>query len=363
MNPEFPVFSGRPTRILVVRPDRLGDVILSTPVLQRIKMHSPEALVTFLVRDSVLPLFKDLPILEDCFVFDPEGRHRGGWGFIRLIRDLNQRKFDIAVVLQSHPKVAAALFFAGIPKRIGPLSKIHSYLFYNRGMRQRRSQVDCHEADYNLQLLEQLGMMTPLRSVPTQVFVSQEVCLTAKNWLTGQGWDPRNPLIVIHPGMGGSALNWPEDAYIKLIQRLVSEHQTVLVTGGPTESALIFRIQAALESQRSRAWGPYYYIGLHSELVPFSGSVEFLGGLFAWASVVVAPSTGPLHLAVALKKPVVTFYPPIRVQSPKRWGPYVLDEAMASVWVPPVSFEENSDCMQLIRVEDAYQAVKKYLRK
>jgi heptosyltransferase-3 len=66
--------------------------------------------------------------------------------------------------------------------------------------------------------------------------------------------------------------------------------------------------------------------------------------LYAETSLVVAPSTGPLHLAVAAGKPVVTFYPPIKVQSALRWGPYVADESRASVLVPEVYCGEDFTC-------------------
>jgi heptosyltransferase-3 len=59
---------------------------------------------------------------------------------------------------------------------------------------------------------------------------------------------------------------------------------------------------------------------------------------------VVAPSTGPLHIAVALKKPVVTFYPPIRVQSAIRWGPYINDDSQASLLIPEVYCGEDFKC-------------------
>ncbi|MGK5086220.1 glycosyltransferase family 9 protein, partial [Bdellovibrionota bacterium FG-2] len=90
--------------------------------------------------------------------------------------------------------------------------------------------------------------------------------------------------------------------------------------------------------------------------------LDFLAGLFSAMQVVVAPSTGPLHLAVALGKPVVSFYPPIRVQSAKRWGP-LLGEALS----PDVSCGQDFRClgsacphylcMELIKVEDAVKCV------
>jgi ADP-heptose:LPS heptosyltransferase len=110
----------------------------------------------------------------------------------------------------------------------------------------------------------------------------------------------------------------------------------VLVTAGPTEGKLLDRITEGLGED------------LKNEVMLYGGSasgpIDFLGGLYSWADLVVAPSTGPLHLAVALGRPVLTFYPPIRVQSAIRWGPYVQDDSRATILVPEVYCGEDFKC-------------------
>jgi ADP-heptose:LPS heptosyltransferase len=138
--------------------------------------------------------------------------------------------------------------------------------------------------------------------------------------------------------MGGSALNWPENHYAELIRSLLLEGHRVLLTGGPTESELIRRLHAALGDQAS---GVVQFLGDARQ------NVDFLGALFSQMSLVVAPSTGPLHLAVALKVPVLTFYPPIRVQSVLRWGPYLptaTGEKQAAILVPEVYCGQDFKC-------------------
>ncbi len=348
-------------KILVVRPDRLGDVILSTPVFEVLRRHYPESHLSLLVRENVTPLLKGLPSLDQILIFDPDGRHAGVKGFFRLRDELRVGQFDIAVVLQSHWKVALALFMARVRHRVGPLSKIYSYLLYNRGVRQRRSQVEMHEADYNLQLLRTLGIQVSSRSVETRIFVSEEMQKPPREWLKKQGWRSE-PLILIHPGMGGSALNWPEAHYVELIRALLQEGRSVLITGGPLEEGLLNQIRHELSSSSRQ---PYYYLARPGD------TIDFLAGLCMQAHVVVAPSTGPLHLAVALAKKVVTFYPPIRVQSALRWGPYLFDETKASVLVPEVYCGEDFHCkgnlcnyfpcMKSLTVKQALRQVDKYL--
>ena len=322
-------------RILMVRPDRLGDVILSTPVFEMVKRYYPQSHVVALLRSEVIPVLKGLSSLDDFIVFDPLGRHAGFKGFFRLVSELRALKFQVAIVLQTQWKIALAVFLAGIRYRVGPLSKVHSFLFYNKGIRQRRSHVEMHETDYNLQLLRPLGIRVGSRSVSTEVRVDSSVLKESQEWLKKKGWTPRKDLVLVHPGMGGSALNWPESHYQELVRSLIEAGKQVLITAGPTEWVLMDRMESFLGSLAERA---LIYRG------EAGVAVDFWAGLCSYADVVVAPSTGPLHIAVALGKRVVTFYPPIRVQSAVRWGPYQREESHASVLVPQVFCGQDFNC-------------------
>lgn len=327
-------------RILVVRPDRLGDVVLSTPVFEVIKRHYPKSNLTVMVKKNVVPIVRRLSSVDEVMIFEQDARrsrHAGVKGFFRLVRDIRSGQFRIAIVLKTHWKIAAAIFLAGVRYRIGPLGKPHSFLFFNRGIRQRRSHVEMHETDYNLQLLRRIGIRVGTRNVPTKVFVSEEKKTHALEWLRSQGWKNDHGLVAVHPGMGGSALNWPEGHYIDLIRALVRENRQVVVTGGRTEEHLLARVREGVGSALD---GVMFFGGASA------GAVDELAGLYSWADVVVAPSTGPLHLALALGKPVVTFYSPIRVQSAIRWGPYVPDGSKVFVNVPEVYCGQEFECLK-----------------
>lgn len=326
-------------RILIARPDRIGDVILSTPVVAALRKQYPNAHITFLVRDLVAPLIRGVAGVDAVYVYEPEGRHKGLRGFFLLMEELKAQRFQISIVLHSTLKLAAALYGVGVPNRVGSLSKLHSFFFFNRGTRQRRSLVEMHEADYNLQLLRKLGIRVPTQTIPTRVHVAESLVDWAAEWLERAGYlrDPnlRQHLIAVHPGMGGSALNWPENHYVDLIKSLDREGHRVLVTGGVAEAMLLERLQQALTDTAKPV---LFYVA-----EPGTG-VDRLAALYAHASIVVAPSTGPLHVAVALGKPVLTFYPPIRVQSAIRWGPYVKNHDDASVLVPEAYCGEDFSC-------------------
>lgn len=366
---EVPV-TPEPMRILVSRPDRLGDVLLSLPVFEVIKQNYPNAHLTVLVSPLVAPLLRELKHIDEVLVFDPDALHRGLRGFFRLAQQMRRRRFRIMVALQSNRKIAWASLFGAIRYRVGPLSKPHSYLIYNRGMRQRRSLVELHETDYNLQLLKKIGIRAHTRAVEPRVVVQTEALNRAEQWLRAQGWEASRSggsvpaIVAIHPGMGGSALNWPEAHYLALARALAREGKQILITAGVREAAILKRFKEELSDLGQGAW---FYGGADA------GTVEDLAALFSLCQLVVAPSTGPMHLAAAVGRRVVTFYSPIRVQSALRWGPYLLDDTRASV-LHPQNFcgEEfkcrgtlcnHYPCMKSITVVQALEASRTQLEK
>ncbi len=323
-----------PKRILVARPDRLGDVILSTPVLSALRRAYPEAKLSFLIQKPFFPLFQGMSECDELLDAGLEPK--------ALRQELRARDFDVAVVLQSKREVSQAIWRAGVRERIGPLSKLHTYLFFNRGLRQRRSQVAMHEADYNLELLKPLGIEVKPRELPVKIGPIPGATDRALQWLHSKGYTPARPLVAVHPGMGGSALNWPEKNYVELVRRLLREGLQVVVTAGPTEGEILERVRAGTGGRRESPifFGP-----------PETRPPDFLAGLYSACALVVAPSTGPLHLASALGRKLVSFYPTIAVQSPERWGPYVANADLARVLVPDADSDMNS-----ISVERALRA-------
>ncbi len=333
-------------RILLVRTDKIGDVVLTTPAIAALRKKFPDSKIVGLVAPVAAEVYRLNPHLSSHIVLDPE-LYTGLLGFWRLVRRLRAEKFQAAVVFQTRRRVAFALLLAGIRTRIGPLSKWWSWLTYNKGRRQNRSAVEMHEADYNIQLLRPFGISVADTWERTYLTVDEEARREATRFFVEKGLSKRFKTVAIHPGMAGSALNWPESHYIALGRQLLSRYN-IVITGGPGEAALVDRV--------------FQGIARHQNYAPDQpGFTRYVGekGLAATVALldqcdgIVAPSTGPMHLAVALGKRVVSIFPPIKVQSAVRWGPYgvsigtnlgVSPENAASVLVPDVNCAEDFRC-------------------
>lgn len=328
-------------RILVIRPDRIGDVVLSTPVLASLRAAKPGWKIAMLVRPIVAPLLEGHPAIDELLTLDTDAKP--SWkNTAALAGILRQKKFDAALHLYSDFWVSLAVWRAGVPVRIGPASKL-ARIFYNTALPQRRSRGERHEADYNLDLLAPLGI-PPLRK--SILPVAPDAIGAAVALL-----DSSRKNIGVFPGMGGSARNWKPEQYARLIDILNAEGNNVILMGGAADANIVDAVAAAC------AIAPKRFAGTQlKELAAFIRKLD----------VFAAPSTGPLHIAGAVGTPAVGIYCPIRVCLPRRWGPIGTRDAALRPDVPmcEACVKEQCpywDCMDRLTADEAAAAVKERL--
>ncbi len=328
-------------RILVIRPDRIGDVVLSTPVLASLRAARPGWKIAMLVRPMAAPLLEGHPAIDELLALNTDDKP--SWGNTAPLADtLRFKKFDAALHLYSDFWISLAVWRAGVPIRIGPASKL-ARIFYNTALPQRRSRGEKHEADYNLDLLAPLGI-PPLRKSMLPVWPD---AIGAASALL----DPSRKNIGVFPGMGGSARNWKPQQYARLIDILSAEGHNVILMGGAADARAVDAVAAA------SATAPKRFAGTNlKELAAFIHRLD----------VFAAPSTGPLHIAGAVGTPAVGIYCPIRVCLPRRWGPIGTRDAAPRPDVPvcETCVEEQCpywDCMDRLTAEDVAAAVKERL--
>ena len=336
-------------KVLITRTDRLGDTILASPTWLALKDVRPEAEITLVARGPFLPLFENDPSLAEVVAFPLNDRE----GLDRLSQRLSSGKFDLLLALYVDRDVVRLVRGTAVPLKAGPVSKPRTWFLFNRPLRQNRSRSLLHEADYNGLLLERLGL--PYYPRPPRIYLSEEQQAGEEALLARLGGLGANPFVVIHPGMGGSAGNWPALKYALLVDRLLEERkETVVVTGTETDRPYL----GDLPTRR------------HPRFISAVGEVDLqeLALLLRRAALFVGPSTGPMHLATALDTPVVTVFSPVQVQQPRRWGPY---HSRGTVLIPPVECAEkyrcrkercrDYNCMDRITVDEVSEAISTWL--
>lgn len=288
-------------KVLLVRTDRIGDVVLSLPSAGLVKEKIPGSEVHLLTRAYTAPLAAMAPAVGGVLIDEGEG----AWA---LARKLRPGGYDAAVLLHPAARMAAAVLLAGIPIRVGTAYRAYSLLL-NRRVPMHRRGSPRHELELNLELTARgLGLgglddrNCPARLPELRVSPEDREAAAGK-----AGLRPAGDLVIVHPGSGGSARDWPLGRFAELIDLLAARGVTVAVTLGPGEEGLRSRLEPALKS------APSWISGL---------DLGELASLLSLARVVVSNSTGPLHMAAAVGAKAVGIYCPIGPCLPGRWGPY-----------------------------------------
>lgn len=333
-----------PERILVVRTDRLGDVVLTLPVFSSLRRCFPRARLSALLRQYTGAIVEGNPFVDEILWYDQDGAVVP-FGSMRAA--LKAKRFDAAILVRPDLRAALLLASAGIPMRVGTGYRYYSPLLTHR-IYEHRSEARHHELEYNLHLLAPFGcdVREELASPVFGVVVTDEARASAETLLRSLGVKS-DQCIVVHPGSGGSAADWPPEQFAALARALEGAGRgTILVTGTQAEAAKARTVAAACAGA----------VNLAGRL-----TVPQLAAVLRSSLLFVGNSTGPLHVAVAVGTPVLGFYPSVQVMGQRRWGPYstksvVLTPDPARCRRPSEHRNNECACMETIRVQDAIHA-------
>jgi len=292
--------------ILIIRTDRIGDVVLTTPTVKALRKAYPQARIAMLVA----PLTKDLVAgnvdLDEVIVDDRQGAHQGLGGFLILIRALRRKKFDVAIVLHTKKRTNALCFLAGIPRRIGYKNNKFGFLL-TRPLEDGRHHGQKHEAQYCLDVLKPLGIESHALEVSVSVQARAEQWV--KQFCQDHHIGEQDQLIAIHPGASDPAKCWPEYRFAELIDEVVKKYPAKVVIVGAVNT------QAMAQKIRTQA---------HHPLLDLTGktSVSQLTSVLKRCQMFISNDSGPVHIAAGLGTPVVSIF--TRNQpgiNPERWHP------------------------------------------
>lgn len=298
-------------KVLFIRLDKIGDLICSLPIdessfLQDVESHWVIAKGLSFVADHSVPARKYLEL----------DKNKVKESSAKLLEFLKQWKPDLAISLQAPWWVHWTLFKAQVPLRVGVYSQWHSFLFLTHGLRQKRSLAEKHEAQYNLEILQK-GWEVLTKEPADSSMIAPVLKMKAKEAeITLEQFDLfSGHYTVVHPGMAGSALNWPLQKYQAWITEVLDENSDpLIITGTALDEAWVQPLRVAFEQEpRVRV--------LQNQL-----STSQLLAILAHAKLVLAPSTGVMHLAASLGTKTFGIFSPIRVQRALRWqarGPHV----------------------------------------
>lgn len=313
-------------RLLAVRLDNLGDVLLTTPALHALKESLPGIHLTLLASPVGVQAAYLNPDIDDVIAYQspmvdpwrdlPHDSQREQ----RLIAMLRQQRFDGAVIFttfrQSPLPAAYLCYLADIPLRLAACDDGAGSLLTTR---HRHTTQVIHEVERGLQLVGAIGCRASAPDLVLQVPERARVALVERLFARQVGQPTRvasrsadtSPLIVVHPGCSMPARRYPPELYAEAVDLLVARlGATVILTGSADERELVEHVHARLRPEH------------RDSVIALVGDLPFgeLAALIERADLIITNNTGPMHLAAAVKTPVVALF--ALTNPPEQWHPW-----------------------------------------
>lgn len=283
-------------RFLICRIDRIGDVVLSTPLPREIKKKFPDSFVAVLVRKYTEAIYWNNPYVDKIIIYDEEKTFKS---FIKQVQEIKHYKFTHAFMLLPNERLNYILFLSGIKTRIGVGHKLYQFITFTKFVDRKKYIPLRHEADYSLDILRKIDIN--VESIEPEIYLNDEEKKYAEKF-RNDIISNRKFLVGVNSTSGNSSPNLSFIEYKKLIEKLSAvESIKVIVTDlkPPDEIKNIPGVSYPMTKDT-----------LRESIVKFS--------VF---DVLISSSTGPMHICSALKVPTISVFCPLPACSPKLWGP------------------------------------------
>ena len=340
----------KPKRILVVKLDHLGDVLLATPVFSNLRRAYPNAELHALTGTWSRVVLEKHPDVNKVLEYNSPTFCRTGQPTplketFQLYQQLRHQKYDLLVELRGDWRIVCFALLRVTPRR---LDRAALQIANKLGFAQFSG---THEATRNLDVLKRAGIPTPTQ---TTIFsVTAEDKKWTSNFLAARQIDKERPLIAIHPGSPIPLKRWLPERYAELADWLIARKRAqILFVGVEDEIPIITEIQAGMQAQSVNIAGKTTLIQLAS--------------ILHTCDVFIGNDSGPMHLAAAVGTQTIGLYGP---GDPTRFGPAgVQCQTIRRFDCPPCLGTTcrfgKEGCMPKIQVKDVIQVLETagYLR-
>lgn len=336
------MIDARLDRVCVVMMSAVGDAVHVLPVINAIKRYHPAAHITWVLQPGPAALVRGHRSVDDVILFD---RSRGSVAFRDVRRELAHREFDLVLDLQVYFKAGLVTAFTRSPIKLGfdrARARDLNWLFTNRKIPAHAGQ---HVQDQYFEFLTALG-------VP-----SMPVIWDLGPWPAERTWQREfferieRPAAAIVVATSKPDKDWPPERWAEIADALEHDFglQPVLVGGRSPREVHAEQVILARSHSRPRS--------------ALGSGLRHLVSILDGSALVLSPDTGPLHIAVAIDRPVVSL---VGYSNPKRTGPYrrfhdlIVDAYGDPGEDYPISMQTRRGRMSRIAVRDVLDRVERW---
>ena len=346
-----PVDFAKVRNVLILRTDHLGDLLLSTPLIRKLRTALPDRRFTLVASPANAPALEGWDAIDEIMVYDARWPLRQKWRFLRQLR---QTHWDLCLTLSPRTvsyilgRLSGATVRAGLVYSRRVLVRLLSPLWLTHTVVSPVDELsEAGEAvSHEVMQLEAVGRAIGLPGDPPGALelplpsAAQE---WAREWLSSQG-SPVSGIIGIHCAFKWLSNGWTAADFLSLVRAVqdLPEVKKVLLTFGPGDKTLQAEVEAVLFKEPNPIL-----------LLPGQLPVSRWAALVSHCEVVISPDTGSLHLAVALGKPVVALYETRKfVHCSSQWAPWQVPHAIVRRESPNITIPRIVCEVQRLRREE-----------
>ena len=338
--PPLTTHSFHPQRILVIRLDLIGDLVLSLTVVRALKRTYPDAEIDLLATPASAKVALHDPHLSEIITYDPNIWRRPkallqskNWRDAQaLVQHLHARHYDLTVSVYGQWAGVLAVL-SGAKRRVGFGSESYPGFMTDSVAGRHWSPLDNkHEVDYCLELAQAASAILTTNDRIPHLNVDAQSAQEIELLLRNEGFQQDKPLIACHVSSNnGQSKRWPLPYWATLLDRLIREEGAqIVLTGAPADLPIIENITSRM----------------HEHPINLAGktSLTQLAALLKRANLLISGDSGPIHMATALGVPIIGIYGPT---NPSLSGPVSPDTTVlrSTIWCSPCyNMKDPADC-------------------
>ncbi len=322
-------------KILCIKPRGIGDIVLSTIVLDNLKAHFPSVKIDYLTERFAKSAVENNPLVNKVITIDKKEFP------LKAALKIRKEKYDMILDLWSNPRSAQITFLSGVKYRVGFAYRGRKYAY---NLLATSSKGEHHSAEHNLELLKAIDV--PIISKRIHYYINEKDDLVAKDFIT-ENFNHSKTIIGIIPSGGWPSKRCDASKWVE-IGKAVNEkyNSNILIIWGPGDENDSKYIKENLPG---------------SVLAPKT-TVSEMSGYIKNCSIILTNDSGPMHIAAALNIPTLGIFGPT---NPKAHGPYsenstyVIKEDLFCIICNLLECPYNHECMLQLPIDSVLNKIEK----
>jgi len=299
-------------KVLVTFLMQLGDLTLTTPFIRALREAAPDSHITMLVDEKLKDVVLHNPCLDEVITIDKKGRDNNLLGLLSCAHKLSKMQFDILINLHPNERCSFICSMIRVGKRTGCTHWLFKPWFHVLTPLDRKK----HAADMYLDVLTQLGVRD-LKHHGLEIFTGRENQDVADAFWKEQGVNPEDKLIGFNIGSAVVTKRWAPERFAAVADRLAEKGYKIVFFGGTMDEEMVQNAVSHMQTKPVIATGRF--------------TIGQLAAAMRRCSLIVTNDSGPMHVAISQRVPIVAMYGP---SHPDLYGPYT-NLATIVTAVPP----------------------------